>query len=223
MLKRYTPKQIEKRIAGQAEWMMRLENLYGVPRACLRAVIFKEMSETDWMDVLADAAVKCYWIRYDLLSWARRALKKPPLRHFPGGLLKKRDSSTGYAQIFAYVAIRAMNLALKKGLEPSPAAFGFPPEHVPDEKDPADLGRVWRRLNGDATFNLRMGALNLVSAAEEMTGRMDFSSFSPEEFQLIFTRYNANVRTVTDYGRETFQHYLSFSVKAQEDRITKAS
>lgn len=223
MLKRYTQKQIEKRIAEQEEWMKRLEERYGIPQAYLHAVLLKEMKEIDWMDILADGAVKCYWLRYDLLSWVRRVFKKPPLRRFPGGLLKKRDSSTGYAQIFAYVAIRAMRFSLQKGLEPGPEAFGFSRDHVPDEKDPADLGRVWRRLNGDPQFNLRLAALNLISAAEEMTGRMDFSSFSPEEIQLIFTRYNANARTITDYGRETYQHYLSFSVKAQEDWITKAS
>ena len=223
MLKRYTRKQIEKIMSGQAGWIQRLEEMYGIPRAYLQAVLFKEMTEINFMDVLADLAVKCYWVRYDFLFRFCRVLKRPPLRHFPGGLLKKRDSSTGYAQIFAYVAIRAMRYALEKGLESSPAAFGFPKDHRPDEKDPADLGRVWRRLNGDPQFNLRLAALNLLSAAEEMTGRIDFSSYSPDEIQLVFTRYNANSRTVTAYGRETYQHYLSFSGKAQEDRETKAS
>ena len=116
-----------------------------------------------------------------------------------------------------------MRFSLQKGLEPGPEAFGFPRDHVPDEKGPADLGRVWRRLNGDPQFNLRLAALNLISAAEEMTGRMDFSSYSPEEIQLIFTRYNANARTITDYGRETYQYYVAFSGKKQEDWETKAS
>ena len=223
MLKRYTRKRIEKIIAEETGWIRRLEEMYGLPGAYLQAVLFREMMETDMMDMLADLAVKCYWARYDLLSWCCRVFKRPPLRRFPVGLLKKRDSSTGYAQIFAYVAIRAMRFALQKGLELSPAAFGFPEDHVPDEKDPADLGRVWRRLNGDPGFNLRMAALILISATEEMTGRMDFSSYSPEEIQLIFTRYNANVRAVTAYGRETYQYYLAFSGKTLEDRETKAS
>ena len=223
MMKRYTQKQIEKIMAGQAGWIQRLEEMYGIPRAYLQAVLFKEMTEINFVDTLADLAVKWYWLRYDFLSWFCCVLKRPPLHHFPGGLLKKRDSSTGYAQIFAYVAIRAMRYALEKGLESSPVAFGFPEDHVPEEKDPADLGRVWQRLNGDPGFNLRMAALNLISAAEEMTGRIAFSSYSPAEIQLIFTRYNANSRTVTAYGRETYQYYLAFSGKKQEDRETKAS
>ena len=45
MLKRYTQKQIEKRIAEQEEWMKRLEERYGIPQAYLHAVLLKEMKD----------------------------------------------------------------------------------------------------------------------------------------------------------------------------------
>ena len=223
MLKIYTQPQIEKIIAGQAEWLASLERMYGIPRACIQAVLFKEMSDTDILDILADFAVKCYWIKFDALSFFRRILKKPPLRDFPGGLLKKRDSSIGYAQIFGYVAIRAIHFSFSHGLDGDLASFNLPARKSLDEKNPADLRLIWRKLNQDPAFNLRMAALNLISAAEEMTGRIDFSSYTPEEFQLIFTRYNADSRSITAYGRETYQCFLSFSQSSQEYLRSKAS
>ena len=223
MLKIYTQPRIEKIIAGQAEWLARLERMYGIPRACIQAVMFKEMSDMDILDILADFAVKCYWIQFDVLSFFRRVLKKPPLRHFPGGLLKKRDSSTGYAQIFGYVAIRAIHFSFIHGLDSDLASFNLPAKKSLDEKNPADLRLIWRKLNQDSAFNLRMAALNLISAAEETTGRIDFSSYTPEEFQLIFTRYNADSRSITFYGRETYRHFLFFSQSSQEYLRSKVS
>ena len=223
MLKVFSRKRIEAVLAGEAEWIACLEKKYALPRTYLQAVLFKEMSDIDMLDLLADAAVACYWFRYGLLSRCRRALKKPPLQSFPGGLLKKRDSSTGFGQVFAYVAIRAISFSLKKGLDRSLKDFGLPDDHPPDERNPADLCLIWRRLNRDAAFNLRMAALNLLSAAEEMTGRIDFPSYSPEEIQLIFTRYNANARSVTAYGREVYQIYLSFCEKGGKVSVRCAS
>ena len=223
MHKIYTQKQIEKTIAELAERMAHLEAVYGIPRAYLQAVLFKEMSDADLLDCLADFAVKCYWLQFDVLSFFRRVLKMPPLRHFPGGLLNKRDSSTGYAQIFGYVAIRAIRYSLAHGLDVDLASFGLTAGHPLDENIPSDLCMVWRRLNRDVSFNLRLAALNLIAAAEEMTGRMDFSSYSPEEIQLIFTRYNANTRSITPYGREVYQYYLSFRQPSPSAPQTKAS
>ena len=36
-----------------------------------------------------------------------------------------------------------------------------------DEENPADVRRMWRKLNRDREFNLRMGTLNLLTAAAD--------------------------------------------------------
>ena len=54
-------------------------------------------------------------------------------------------------------------------------------------------------------------ALNLLSAAEEKTGRIDFPSYSPEELKLIFTRYNGTVPHITPYGEAVYRHYLRYA------------
>ena len=216
MLRIISRRRAEKIIAAEAEKIRSLECRYGLPCAYLQAILLKEMTEIDVLDLAADLAVKLYWIRYDMLSLARRILKQPPLDGFPEGLLKKRDSSTGYAQIFAYVAIRAIAFSLENGLDDGLEDFGLSADHPLRETNPADLRLIWRRLNRDTAFNLRAAALNLIAAAEEMTGRIDFSSYTPEEIQAIFTRYNANTRVITAYGRETYQYYLIYRGYAQD-------
>ena len=79
--------------------------------------------------------------------------------------------------------------------------------------DPAalpDIRLVWGRLHRDPIFNMTAAALNLLSAAEEKTGRIDFPSYSPEELKLIFTRYNGTVPHITPYGEAVYQHYLRY-------------
>ena len=48
------------------------------------------------------------------------------------------------------------------------------------------------------------------NAAEEMTGRIDFASFSERELKLVFTRYNADVKYITSYGEQAYAYYLGF-------------
>ena len=202
----YSPARAKKIIGRLADCIGQMQERYGIPGAYLQAVLFQEMTAIDVLDILADWGVELYWIKFGLLSGVRRILKKPPLREFPGGALNKRDSSTGYAQVFGRTAILAIRFSLEKGLDEGPQALGLP--GVPDENEPDDLRRVWYRLHRDPRFNLRMAALTLLSAAEEMTGRIDFSGYSPEEIQLIFTRYNASAKAVTAYGREAYQYYI---------------
>jgi len=52
--------------------------------------------------------------------------------------------------------------------------------------------------------------LNLLVAADEVVGHTDFGSFSDDEIKLVLTRYNANVRHITAYGEEAFEHYKRF-------------
>ena len=70
---------------------------------------------------------------------------------------------------------------------------------------------MWRKLKHDTVFNLSCAALNILHCAWQMTGRIDFDSYSPQEIKLIFTRYNADVKHVTAYGEEAYARYLRFS------------
>lgn len=70
---------------------------------------------------------------------------------------------------------------------------------------------IWTRLNTDTKFNLELAALNLLAAAEEMTGRIDFGGYSADELKLVLTRYNADVKHITAYGEAAYQHYLRYN------------
>ena len=171
----YSEKRILQILHKQKPWIRTLSKRYGVPSSVIQAVLFKEMSDIDLMDVLADLAVF-------------------------SGLFSKKDSSTGYGQIFGAVALRAALEASKEGLA-SLDKLGVGPLRAGNEKD---VRRVWKKLFLDPRANIEFSTLNLLSCAKEMTGRRDFSSFSPEELKKTLTRYNASVDHVTAYGEKTY-------------------
>lgn len=199
MLKLYSKKKVKRLLAGYADWIEQVSARSGLPVACIRAVLSQEMGDIDLMDPVADLAVRFYWLR-----WRLRGGRTPRLLR---GALGKKDSSTGYGQIFAYVAIRALNFAESRGLSAYDwlgLSGGRPLREDRDE----DLHWMWYLLHRDQKANILLSALNLLAAAEEMTGRTDLAAFSEEQLQLTFTRYNANVRHVTAYGRNVFALYL---------------
>jgi len=170
----------------------------GLPPAYLRAVLMMELTRMDILDPLADTVVAVNWLGAPLL---RPAVEdKNPLR--------KLDSSTGPGQIYSRVAIQAIRFARECGVSVA-AIRDLKPEL--SEEDPEDLRLVWRRLNRDTAFNLSCAALNILHCAWQMTGRIAFDSYSPQEIKLIFTRYNADVKHVTAYGEEAYAWYLRFS------------
>lgn len=193
MRKLYNSKQIEETLENYRDWIETLSRRYGIPAACIRAVLWKEMTEMDLLDIAADLVVQAYWLGLRFLG--------------------KRDSSTGYAQIFGYVGINAINFALDRGLADC-ETLGISGDHRLRPEHPDDLRLIWTRLHREPKFNLELATLNLLSAAEEMTGRIDFSGYSAEELKLIFTRYNANVSHITAYGEAVYQRMLELS----EDR-----
>lgn len=202
MIRLYSPKRAEKVIRRYAETIDGLERRYALPGNSLRAILHLEMTRMDSLDLLADGAVSWYWLKYR----AGKILSKKDA--FPGGLIKKRDSSTGRAQIFGAVGIRAVEFAVEKGLD-TRAGLGLPPEPLSPDR-PGDLCLVWRRLRRDADFNLRLAALNLLSCAQEAAGSMDFARFDAEAWQKTFSRYNANTLKITAYGREAYALFLSY-------------
>lgn len=208
----YSPRRARRIIARLDPWISRLAESYPLPKACLQAILYQEITGIDWLDLPADLAVAWYWLRYRARRFlVQKGLLRRALPACTPGFLGKKDSSTGYAQIFGYVGVDALQFAKARGL-PLPEGL----DHVPIPGDPDDLCETWRRLRRDERFNLHLAALNLLSAAEEMTGRMEVAGASPEELQRIFTRYNANTRAITPYGKAVYQHYLAYA-GAQKD------
>ena len=211
VLRLYTARHIDTVLGRCGGYMEEVGHRYGLPAACLRAVIRREMGETDILDPVADGFVRFYWFRWRLRKAIGLRDARPRLRFGPFG---KRDSSTGWGQIFAYVAINAANYAVDHALADY-ASLGLPADHRMSPKDPEDLYFMWHELHRNWRVNLTLSALNLLSAAEEENGHTDFSRYTPEEYQLAFTRYNANTRRITEYGRIVYRLYLQ-ELEAQQ-------
>ena len=184
MLKLISPKRAEKILCRWDGYIAGLAGSFHIPKELVRAVLYKEMTDIDILDPAADIAV--------LLPF-----------------VKKHDSSVGYGQIFSRVAINALNFAVGKGITDYPSA-GIPDGHTLDPDDPADLRMMWQKLHRSREANILFTTLNLLAAADEMTGSTDFARMSDEELKLVLTRYNANVRHITAYGEEVFRLYRQF-------------
>ena len=194
MLKLYSPKSAERTIRRYDSRIDEIAERYQLPGPFIRALLYTELIRIDLFDLIADLVV-----RVNLSRGASGG----------AGLLHKRDSSTGPGQIFGFVAINAANFAAERGLV-SYASLGLPERRL-DPDSPDDLRLVWNRLNRDPAFNIELSALNLISAAEEVTGRIDFHDYSPDEIRRIYTRYNGTVPHITPYGEEAYRHYLRYS------------
>ena len=195
MLKLYSVKKAQSIISDYSDLIDSICTSYHLPSACLKGILLMEIPEIDLMDIFADTSVMLNWLRYSLShSYNPERHTRNPLRKF--------DSSTGYGQIFSRVAIEAILFARSRGI---PVDAGISGELSPARPD--DLRRVWLRLNRDPAFNLRCSALNLLHAAFQMTGRVDFEHYTDEEMKMVFTRYNGNVKQISAYGEKAFQYY----------------
>ena len=210
MLRLYGVKKAEKLVAEYSPWIEAIAARYGIPAACMKAVLRKEIGDIDILDPLADVLVRFYWLRCDLhRTLFRLGLVKSRDPRAGGHFFGKSDSSTGYAQIFARVAVSAAQYALSRHLEveedlaPSPDGR-FTGDSLRDRE------QMWRALRRDKKYNIRMGMLNLIAAGEEVNGHTDFARYTPEEYKKMFTRYNANTRAITPYGEEVYQYYQQY-------------
>ena len=184
MMRLYSPARASKILGRHAAWIQTVSQRYGIPQALIKAILFQEMTMIDLMDPLADLAVRT-------------------------GIFKKKDSSTGYGQVFGRTGVIAVNYAVDHGLE-TYESLGVCTDHRLDEENLQDVRLVWRLLNGNPEANIQICALNLLVAADEVVGRTDFESFSDEEYKLVCTRYNANRRQVTPYGERAFRRFRAF-------------
>ena len=183
----YTQNQINNTLRKNAEWIGRVSERYHIPPAAICAILRKEMEQINAVDLAADLVVAAQ-------------------------LFSKKDSSTGPMQIFGKVGLRAVNFAVDRGLT-TYAELGLAASPRLDENRPADVHAVWRRLRSDVRANIEIAALNLLSCAEEMTGRIDFDSYTPDELKHIFTRYNQNTGMITEYGNTAYQYYMDYKKK----------
>ena len=191
----YSSKKAERILTRYDGWIRIVSSRYGVPVEVIKAILFQEMTMIDLADIAADLVVKT-------------------------NLFRKKDSSTGYAQIFGYVGLNALNFAVKRGLA-TYESVGISCVHRLDPNNPKDVRLVWKKLHSNPKANIEIATMNLLVAADEMTGRTDFSTFSDEELKLVLTRYNANVRHVTPYGERAYKkyrEYLGNAAKSTGDR-----
>lgn len=172
---------------------------YRLPSAYLKAILLTELPEINVFDFLADSLVHFNWFRYTQFhAFRMERHTRNPMRKF--------DSSTGYGQIFSQVAIEAILFAQSRGI---PLFLGI--SHTLSPHSPDDLKLVWKRLNQDRVFNLSCAALNIIHAAFQMTGRIDFEGYSEEEKKMIFTRYNGNAQRISAYGEKAYHYYLEYA------------
>lgn len=179
-----SPGRANRILQRYSDWIDAVAARYGVPAAVIRAILYQEMTMID----LADPVV-------DLMVWS--------------GVFRKKDSSTGYAQIFGYVGLNAVNFAVDRGMA-TYESLGITSDHRLDAGVARDVRLVWKKLWLDQKANIEIAALNLLMAADEMTGRIDFDGYLPDELKLVFTRYNADTRHITPYGERAYRRYLGF-------------
>ena len=200
MLRQYSPERTEGILESLSPLLGAIEGDYGVPAACMKAILYREMTWIDLFDAAADLAVRFRWL---------------------SRLTGKKDCSTGYAQIFASTAIRALSFAEERGIE-SAERLGLDPSRKLSPENGEDLRGIWLRLNRDTEFNLRLAALNVLSAADEVTGRLSFPDYSEEEYKRIFSRYNASTARITSYGETVWKHFLRYGGKKETAKEDKA-
>ena len=205
MIKLYSQNRAERILRSLDSDIEGICRTVHLPSAVLKAVLYKEITDIDVFDPLADAIVAFNWQRVHLLNHL------PDLegKQNKSGFFLKFDSSTGYGQIFARTAILAIRFATTHGIITTETlGLGMGQTFSPDS--PADVFEIWKKLHRERSFNLACSSLNLLFAAWDMNGRITFENFSPDELKRTFTRYNANVRQITPYGEVTYQYYLKF-------------
>ena len=184
MIRLFSDKKARQVLEEESDWIATVAERYNVPRAAIQAILFQEMTSSDALDPFAD-----------FVAWL--------------GVFPKKDSSTGYAQIFGYVGLNAINFAVDRGLT-TYEALGIDVDHRLDPSNRKDVRVVWKRLHHDPHANIEIATLNLLAAANETVGRTDFDTFTPEELKMVFTRYNADVKHITAYGEKTYGYYEKF-------------
>ena len=200
MFELYSRASAEEAIGRERDCILAAAKKCGVPASWIKGILLQEMTKLNVLDLFADLAVRFYYFRFHLF---KRAPKVKSL------FFGKNDSSTGWAQVYAFCAIDSLNYAAERGIA-GYEDFGLNPGHRLDRDHADDRWMIWNRLNRDRHFNIEMCALTLRACAEERTGKPVICDFSPEEIKQTFTRYNGNVPHISAYAEETYQLYQEY-------------
>lgn len=112
------------------------------------------------------------------------------------------DSSTGWGQIFARVAIAARNYCVQQGV--INGALLDPVEN---------LRSVWDKLHEDATYNIRSAAYLTIFNGHQVDTEQGTSIGRPDlntthaEIQKLLSRYNGTGEAANQYGEEVIRLY----------------
>ena len=174
-------KKAERILLRYAGWIEEVSKRYDVPSAAIKAILSQEMEMMDFGDLAADVVVRL-------------------------GIFKKKDSSTGYAQIFGYVGLNAANFAVDRGIA-TYESLGIRCDHRLDPDCKEDVRLIWKLLHDDPMANIELATLNLLCAADEVIGRTDFETFTEHDMKMVFTRYNSKSLNITSYGEEAYKRY----------------
>ncbi|RKM63210.1 hypothetical protein D6856_03545 [Butyrivibrio sp. XB500-5] len=175
---------------------------YGIDKAMLQAILFREIRCYGVDDPVADSlVVQSYSYEQQMESymewssninfsnWWQIFFRQPP--QIPIGY--RTDSSTGVGQIFAATAIDAYNSYYGTDYDSSDW-------HVKEE--------FWNNLQDDS-YSVDMVALVLINNAKELG--YDVNNLTDEQLQDVFRRYNGFGDNAEAYGEVVKQYYDSFS------------
>lgn len=161
---------------------------YGVEKAMIQAVLFQELRFYGIEDPVADA-----WVAMTYAEEDRRAengsITAGETSMFR--MIRKQDSSTGIAQIYAKTAIEAHNWKYSTEYDPS---------------DIATLERFWIGLQDD-TRSIDTEAMVLAKIMDDQEVSVPLTE---DEAGQVMARYNDTNGWAQKYGKVTARYYAAF-------------
>ena len=181
-----------------------LANCFGIPKSLIQTIMLRELWCLNIADAVGDGEVINYFAwKEDCEYWENQSSLYQSLVPYPDAPIPlKDDSSTGLCQIFASTAIKAYNEAIELGY-----IFGSKID-ITDWKQCRD---VWFSLKNNNEYNINMATLNILSCINEYCYSFDFGNYTPSMYKQVFTRYNADMNTINDYGQECYKYFLIFN------------
>ena len=165
----FSEHEVLQKIYENEEHIINAANQFNLPSNMIRAVLYRELMCLGYEDYVADNWVLNNYTAFPVTSYS----------------IKRKDSSTGIAQIFAKTAIKS-----EKNY------FG--------ENTTEDVFTMWQKLQDDKT-NIYYCALVLASEAKSL-GYDTISKNDYEKMKNVFTKYNGS----EEYGEYVLENYKQF-------------
>ncbi|GCB46622.1 glycoside hydrolase domain-containing protein [Streptomyces sp. NL15-2K] len=151
------------------DWLFTdLARILRLRKALVQAPVLWELRKWNPLDLAADTAVQ---------------------------LGRDDDCSTGWGQIFAWVAIEARNYCIDKGIING------------DRLTDADKASVWKNLHEDPTYNISTAAYLTIYNAHQISVPRPGLNTSDSDSQAILARYNGTGDGAEKYGGELLGLY----------------